>query len=67
MKAYLLLCFFLLFYSINSQTRENNRKKCEIARSVCNKKCNDVHLARLKNCHLVCDRNYYKCLALYGN
>jgi len=67
MKAYLLLCFFLLFYSNNSHIKDNNRKKCEYAKSGCYNACFDVHVTRQKDCYLGCNRNYYKCLALNGN
>ncbi len=65
MKAFLLLCFFLLFYSINSLT--NNQKKCEYSRERCYNSCMEVRTIHRKDCYLGCKRNYYKCLSFNGN
>ena len=65
MKAFLLLCFFLLFYSINSLT--NNQKKCKDFRERCYNSCMDVRTIQRKDCLINCGRNYYKCLSFNGN
>ena len=67
MKAYLLLCFFLLFYSINSHTKDNYQKKCEYVRRKCYDGCLQMKVTVVKDCELGCSRNYYKCLAINGN
>ncbi len=67
MKAYILLCFFLLFYSINSHTKDNNQKQCGNYRVRCRRACIDVHITRKYDCELRCEKDYYKCLALNGN
>ena len=56
MKSYLLLCFFLLFYSINSQ------QKCGYVRERCLFSCRN-NIVTSKECRISCERNYYKCLA----
>ena len=65
MKAYLLICFFLLFYSINSITQYNYKEGCEIARQKCNASCsklNRIGNSLYQQCKFKCKVNYNECL-----
>ena len=62
MKAYLLLCFLLLFYSINSYTEDNYNKLCEKDRRSCYNGCMKMVKTRIKECELRCKRNFFKCI-----
>ena len=59
MKTYLLICFILLFYSINSVTKEN----CKTAVDSCNDHCETYSLISSKiNCQRYCSKAYYECV-----
>ena len=56
MRAYLLICFFLLFYSISSQDH------CEKKRQDCFASCTKfTNYQSYKECKVKCNRNYFKC------
>ncbi len=67
MKAYLLLCFFLLFYSINSYIKDNYEILCKNDRRKCYNGCIQMVKTHSKDCELRCKRNYFKCLAINGH
>ena len=67
MKAYLLLCFFLLFHLINSNKRDTVQNHCDQQRNSCmasfsilNKKFSSLY----SRCELRCRNRYINCL--YG-
>ena len=63
MKTYLLICFILLFYSINSITKEN----CEKLRDSCNAHCETYpKTPDVLNCRRFCSRKSYECFQKVG-
>ncbi len=57
MKTYLLICFILLFYSINSVTKEN----CDFVYNSCTYYCGAYPPAFQENCKYVCTKKYNEC------
>ena len=62
MRAYLLICFFLLFYSISSNTKFNYQDNCEKKRKECISSCKKfANYGSYKECKIKCNRDYFKC------
>ncbi len=57
MKTYLLICFILLFYSINSITKEN----CAHLNKTCTNYCGAYPPSFQENCKIGCSRKCNEC------
>ena len=70
MKAYALLFFLLLFYSINSNTKNiNRREECKNKLEKCNASCakyKNFGTSLIKNCRFKCQMDYSKCIFFNG-
>ena len=60
MRVYLLICFFLLFYSISSKF--NDPDHCEKKQKECITSCTKfANYGSYKECKMKCKRDYFKC------
>ena len=69
MKAYLLLCFFLLFYSINSSTKNTYQSPCKQQKNTCLASCAKLNKnlsTYYSYCQWKCERRYTDCLFVEG-
>ena len=67
MKTYLLICFFLLFNSINSYaTKLSKKDQCDfIRKKKCNPQCNQwikFGVSLYNRCMFQCRKNYIICM-----